>query len=96
MSQQGDPRRTHRHKEQRKNELAGGPLCFKCSQRPAKEIHHIQPIAKGGHPYDPRNRVPLCRECHAQESINPTFYLERNTSWQKSLPHSLVLALEVR
>lgn len=91
-----DPRRTHAHKTLRKLELQGDPLCFNGCGRKAREIHHPHSIAQGGDPYADRNRVPLCRECHRAEALNPTFFYEKETSWQRSLPPSLVLALAVR
>ena len=32
----------------------------------ADEVHHRQPVAVGGDPYDPTNLTPLCRRCHLQ------------------------------
>jgi len=32
------------------------------------EVDHIQPIADGGHPFDPGNLQTLCSECHKQKT----------------------------
>lgn len=44
-----------------------GNRCRRCGATGATarlEVHHIVPIAKGGHPTDPNNLVTLCHECH--------------------------------
>lgn len=43
--------------------LAEEPSCRLC-QRPATEVHHIEPIGDGGDPYDITNLMPICKECH--------------------------------
>ena len=43
--------------------LADEPSCRLC-ERPATEVHHIDPIGDGGDPYDITNLMPICKECH--------------------------------
>ena len=73
-----DPRKGWTHYKQRKTEITPETICAKCQIKPAQEVHHIHQIAAGGDPFDPRNRVPLCKACHRAEHKRPTFYLERN------------------
>lgn len=44
------------------------PLCEKCQEKgiitPAREVHHIKPLADGGAKLDPANCQALCRTCH--------------------------------
>lgn len=35
---------------------------------PAFEVDHIQPISKGGHPFDERNLQTLCEDCHKEKT----------------------------
>lgn len=51
-------------------------MCFRCSVKKAVEIHHPWTIADGGPCFDPANRIPLCKQCHRLEQINPTFHYE--------------------
>lgn len=32
------------------------------------QVDHIQPISKGGHPFDEANLQTLCRECHVEKT----------------------------
>ena len=32
------------------------------------EVDHIQPIAEGGHPFDPANLQTLCEDCHYEKT----------------------------
>lgn len=32
------------------------------------EVDHIQPISKGGHPFDPANLRTLCSDCHKEKT----------------------------
>ena len=73
-----DPRKGWKHWKMRKREIPPGTKCARCLTATATEVHHIQPIAVGGSPFDPLNRVPLCATCHRAEHKRPTFFLERN------------------
>ena len=46
--------------------LADSPACKECD-RPATEVHHIQPVSDGGEPYEIDNLMPLCRLCHDRQ-----------------------------
>lgn len=37
-------------------------------QPPTFEVDHINPISKGGHPFDERNLQTLCEGCHAEKT----------------------------
>lgn len=47
--------------------LAGGPDCAMGCGRPATEVDHIVPLARGGAPYDFENLRPVCRPCNASK-----------------------------
>lgn len=32
------------------------------------EVDHITPVSRGGHPFDPRNLITLCNECHKKKT----------------------------
>lgn len=38
------------------------------------EVDHIEPISKGGHPFDPRNLQTLCQPCHGQKGTDEVDY----------------------
>jgi 5-methylcytosine-specific restriction protein A len=48
--------------------IAAHPLCEKCTGAgrvtPAREVHHILPLAKGG-THDEDNLMALCSSCHS-------------------------------
>ncbi len=48
-----------------------GHLCVNCLKvgltAAAELVHHVQPIRKGGDPWDIDNLESLCRRCHAEE-----------------------------
>ena len=48
------------------------PLCRHCKQNgiitPTQVIDHIQPISKGGEPYDMENLQGLCAKCHNKKT----------------------------
>lgn len=50
--------------------IAEHPLCEDCNARgkttPAREVHHIIPLADGGDRTDWNNLVALCSYCHHQ------------------------------
>ena len=41
-----------------------GYRCVKCGKAGRLEVDHIQPLHKGGAPWDPANLQSLCRDCH--------------------------------
>jgi 5-methylcytosine-specific restriction protein A len=49
--------------------IAAHPLCETCKEQgrltPAKEVHHIIPLAKGGD-NNPSNLMSLCKSCHSR------------------------------
>ncbi len=49
--------------------IAAHPLCEKCVSlgrvTPAKEVHHIQPLSRGGS-NDEENLMSLCTSCHSE------------------------------
>ena len=49
--------------------IAKHPLCEQCLKdgrmTPAKEVHHIKPLSKGG-TYDEENLMALCTRCHSR------------------------------
>ena len=42
--------------------------CERCGRVGRLEVHHKEPLAKGGAPYDLRNLEVLCRPCHFAET----------------------------
>jgi 5-methylcytosine-specific restriction protein A len=48
------------------------PICKECLKkdliRPTKVIDHINPISKGGDPYDRENLQGLCESCHNRKT----------------------------
>jgi 5-methylcytosine-specific restriction protein A len=42
------------------------PICQRCGT-PAKVVHHINPLDKGGAKYDETNLMALCWDCHERE-----------------------------
>ena len=43
--------------------------CARCGAGGRLEVHHIQPLDRGGQPYDLANLVSLCSSCHHREEI---------------------------
>ena len=42
-----------------------GGRCGLCGgEAIAPEVHHVQPVAAGGEPFDMANAVTACRACH--------------------------------
>ena len=58
-------------KQVRKRYLAAHPLCEDCQKAgrvtPAAEVHHIQPLSKGG-THDESNLRALCKPCYSRQS----------------------------
>ena len=52
--------------------IAAHPLCEQCEKEdrmiPAKEVHHIVPLANGG-THDKINLMALCKSCHSSITI---------------------------
>ena len=48
--------------------ITANPLCEECKKdgrlTPAKEVHHIKPLADGG-THDDNNLLSLCKQCHS-------------------------------
>lgn len=46
--------------------IRDGGVCRICYRRNVwrLQVHHIKPIAQGGHPTDLRNLITLCVSCH--------------------------------
>ena len=46
--------------------------CIECDRsgilEPATEVDHIQPLSRGGAPYDPANLQALCTPCHSRKT----------------------------
>ena len=68
--------------------------CTGCGATGRLEVHHVQPIAAGGAPFDLRNLVTLCPSCHHREERQPTGFdspppqrLRRLTSRREAIPH---------
>jgi len=61
----GSDRRWRRARER---QLAEFPVCRPCEERGrgevAVEVHHVVPLAAGGHRYDPDNLLSVCSTCH--------------------------------
>lgn len=54
----------HAHRRQRKRLIAENPLCQKCGDAWAEQLHHLD--------HNPHNRAPdnvemLCEKCHREE-----------------------------
>lgn len=72
---QRDPKINRRYdkawKQVRKRYLAAHPLCEDCQKAgrvtPAAEVHHIQPLSKGG-THDESNLRALCKPCYSRQS----------------------------
>ena len=48
--------------------LAADPICRRCRDALAVEVHHVRPIKVAPHlAHDPGNCRPLCRPCHEAE-----------------------------
>ena len=43
-----------------------GWRCVECGRPGRLEAHHIQPLHKGGAPFDLANLATLCRRCHIE------------------------------
>lgn len=43
---------------------ASAPICARCMTRQAVTLHEIEPRSLRQDWYDPRNRIPLCHDCH--------------------------------
>ena len=55
----------------RKAKLTANPICERCKEKPAKEVHHIKPVEDGmtqrekhNLMYDFSNLQSLCHDCH--------------------------------
>jgi len=54
----------------RKAKLSSNPICERCKEKPATEVHHIKPVEDGFGTerytlmYDPHNLMALCHDCH--------------------------------
>ena len=54
----------------RKAKLSSNPICERCKEKPATEVHHIKPVEDGIGAeryrlmYDPHNLMALCHDCH--------------------------------
>ncbi len=54
----------------RKWKLSVNPVCERCNEKPATEIHHIKPVEDAigreryNLMYDPHNLKALCHDCH--------------------------------
>ena len=43
-----------------------GWRCRKCGKPGRLEAHHIEPVHKGGAPFEPSNILTYCRSCHIE------------------------------
>lgn len=66
----------------RKQMLGQMPLCEKCQQAYATDLHEVKTRARGGSILDPENIVVLCRPCHSWITTNPTQAKEQG--WLKN------------
>ena len=65
---------------------AAGWRCARCG-RYGHECHHIQPLDRGGSPYDPENLECICRFCHIQltREQNRRQLTEEQQKWRELL-----------
>ena len=60
-------------------EVAGW-RCGRCGAAGRLEVHHKQPLHRGGEPYDPANLEVVCRSCHVEAHRRPL--TEAELAWQ--------------
>ena len=48
-----------------------GYRCRGCGKAGRLEVHHIQPLRRGGEPFDLKNLQTLCRRCHVKAHARP-------------------------
>jgi len=54
-----------------KEMLEENPICMRCWQQPATDVHELKSRARGGSITDKANLVCLCRPCHDLITRNP-------------------------
>lgn len=57
---------TKRWRVLRRAKLDRNPICERCGDVLATEVHHITPIAQGGEQFSMANLAALCRPCHSK------------------------------
>lgn len=62
--------------------LKGDPLCQRCAQTYATDVHEVKTRARGGSITDKENLVVLCRFCHTWITQNPK--LAKEQGWLKN------------
>lgn len=62
--------------------LAQNPLCQRCHQNQAVDVHELKSRARGGSITDKENLVVVCRPCHSWITTNPK--LAREQGWLKN------------
>ena len=74
MGKKIHPNATYKGKKFRKEYLRNHPLCEICQEqgivRPATELDHRIPIARGGAHFDVDNVQALCSSCHRKKCQN--------------------------
>lgn len=45
-----------------------GWRCVRCGRAGRLECDHVQPLDRGGDPWDPGNLQSLCRSCHVEKT----------------------------
>jgi 5-methylcytosine-specific restriction endonuclease McrA len=53
--------RSAKSQRQRAHKLFTTPICERCNEQLAVEVHHKVPLLKGGEPYAPDNLLSTCR-----------------------------------
>lgn len=47
------------------------------------EVDHIEPVSRGGHPFDPANLRTLCSDCHAEKTAEENTGRERPNQMER-------------
>lgn len=72
---------SYRYRKQRARLLAESDVCHLCGHPGADVVDHLQPVARGGDPYDPDNQAPAhgvkgcptCgRKCNGEKGAGQT------------------------
>lgn len=68
-----------------------GYQCVRCGKTEREgaqlEVDHIQPLSKGGNPFDEGNLQTLCKECHQEKGVEEVDYTgETHASVGEYLP----------
>ena len=52
----------------RRSKLNASPICERCGDALATEVHHKHSLDAGGAPWSPANLESLCKSCHSQRT----------------------------